>query len=126
MKRRKKAEDGKKDSFDGYVYYGSNGIQGGNVQVYESNDIGGSFFGSDIIFDPDMSVVTSYYFSTSSPVEIRGYLPADGNNAKGLLLYGASLFPDNICTFAGSLFFSYMKSDEGIENTLSVFVPLAV
>ena len=123
---REDAENGNTAANGGNMDYVSDVVQGGTLQIYETNYIGGNFFSSDLTFDPNASVFTSYYFTTSSPVEFRGYLPADGDNAKGLLLYGTALFPENVCTFEGPLSFAYMKAENGMENTLSVSVPLTV
>ena len=114
-----------------YIYYGSDVVQNGNFQVFESTfvgSIGGNFFGSDFTLNQDGVLSTSYHIvMNGSALNIAGFLPADGDTTtQGLLLYGNNIYTDNVCTFEGPISFSYMKSSDGFENMLSVSVPLSI
>jgi hypothetical protein len=68
----------------------------------------------------------SYTFITNGSVSYTGALPLDGDDSYVIRLYDSSVFPDNVCVFAGDLSFGYMKSSDGTVNDLSVSVPLSI
>jgi hypothetical protein len=128
-KDKKEGEETKNVS-DNYIYYESNFIQGGNVQIYESvytNGSGNIIFGTDYFVTGDGALSSSYHFVINGIfTSITGVLPSDGNESDKLFLYGEALFPENTLTFDGSFFFSYMKESDGYENNISVSVPVSV
>ena len=117
---------GEKESASDFYVYESNVVQGGNVQIYESTyvNVGGNVFGT--VGQNGALGSSFHYVIGGSAVNVMGVLPSDGNPEDRLTLYGNSLFPDNVCTFAGTLSFAYMPSAEGVENSLAVSVPLAI
>lgn len=103
-------------SGESVYYYNSAFSQGGNI-FYETYTMGGDF-----------SFVTNGSFTVivGGSAIYTGTLPLDGDDSYVIRLYDSSVFPDNVCTFAGDLSFGYMKSSDGTENDLSVSVPLSI
>lgn len=103
-------------SGESVYYYDSAFSQGGNI-FYETYTMGGDFsFGTNGSFTVIVGGSAIY----------TGTLPLDGDDSYVIRLYDSSVFPDNVCTFAGDLSFGYMKSSDGTENDLSVSVPLSI
>lgn len=109
-------------SGESVYYYGSAFSQGGNI-FYETYTMGGDYtFIANGSFNGSYTVIIG-----GSVSSYTGALPLDGEDDSYVLrLYDSSVFPDNVCTFAGDLSFGYMKSSDGTENDLSVSVPLSI
>ena len=103
-------------SGESVYYYNSAFSQGGNI-FYETYTMGGDF-----------SFVTNGSFTVivGGSAIYTGTLPLDGDDSYVIRLYDSSVFPDNVCVFAGDLSFGYMKSSDGTVNDLSVSVPLSI
>jgi len=121
----KKDPDDAKSS--GFVHYETKFDASFNgTMIYESTyvNFGSGAVGSDFNFIVNGgSGLPGYVIIGGSGA---GFLPSDGDEKAGLLLYGHEIFSDNICNFGGSFFFEYMKSGDGAENALSLSVPFSV